>query len=433
MPSMQIKKSQEAFDVIIIGAGACGLMAARELSKKKKKVLIIEARERAGGRIWTLPSKEFGEPVDAGAEFIHGHAKATKSLLKEAKLSFEPVRGDRWILIDDELRNDIRSPPPPPSFNTRLKGLKKDMPIASFLAKYFSGAENEQFRIATLRMVQSYEAAEPSKMSIFALREDWLSSSAWRQARVKGGYGPMIDFLLKQCKNQGVQTLLGTRAISLDASGEGVSIACSDGKTYFASCAIVTLPLPLIKSINYNPPIPSHLTAASNIGYGTASKVLLKFKKKWWAAARGKDLSKMSFVISTEPVGVWWTQYPSQSLVLTGWLGGPFASKQDSLSEQELISLGIKSLAAIFQVDEAMLRKNLTASKAVQWSRDPFSKGAYSYSSVGAKTARLELAKPFKNKVFFAGEAIGKDPSLVEGALSSGLETAKKILSKPSK
>ena len=88
--------NQDSDQIIVIGAGAAGLMAARELGRAGKKVTILEARDRCGGRIHPLPAREFGYPADGGAEFIHGEAPVTRASLREAGLSLIPVRGTRW-------------------------------------------------------------------------------------------------------------------------------------------------------------------------------------------------------------------------------------------------------------------------------------------------------------------------------------------------
>ena len=124
-------------EIIIIGAGATGLMAARELAKAGKKVIILEARERIGGRIWPLKEEEFGFQVQAGAEFVHGPAPVTKDIIKDAGLTYVPIEeGERWnnytgeLTKEDELfdKKVLRE---------KLKELKENIPIAIFFDKYF--------------------------------------------------------------------------------------------------------------------------------------------------------------------------------------------------------------------------------------------------------------------------------------------------------
>src|SRR5205814_6127959 len=92
--------------IIVIGAGAAGLMAARELARAGKRVTILEARDRCGGRIHPLPASAFGYPADGGAEFVHGEAPVTRGLLSEAGLSMRTIEGTQWSFDGTKLSRE---------------------------------------------------------------------------------------------------------------------------------------------------------------------------------------------------------------------------------------------------------------------------------------------------------------------------------------
>src|ERR1700761_5873710 len=96
----------QAENIVIIGAGAAGLMTARELGRTGKKVTILEARDRCGGRIHPLSQSEFGYRADGGAEFVHGEAPVTRALLREAGLSLQSIQGARWTVDQDGFSQD---------------------------------------------------------------------------------------------------------------------------------------------------------------------------------------------------------------------------------------------------------------------------------------------------------------------------------------
>src|SRR5437879_3480440 len=111
-------------DFLVVGAGAAGLMTARQLSRAGNRVTILEARDRCGGRIYPLPAEEFGYPAEGGAEFVHGAAPMTRAVMREARLSLSPHRGTRWSTRTGALLPDESSLPHADRFYQALREVK---------------------------------------------------------------------------------------------------------------------------------------------------------------------------------------------------------------------------------------------------------------------------------------------------------------------
>src|SRR5215472_3821860 len=118
---------------VIVGAGAAGLIAARELARGGKRVTILEARDRCGGRIYPLPEAEFGYAAEGGPEFVHGAATVTRALMREARLTLSPRGGSRWSTRTGKLSLNNGSMPHADQFYQALSAVKADLPIAEFL------------------------------------------------------------------------------------------------------------------------------------------------------------------------------------------------------------------------------------------------------------------------------------------------------------
>lgn len=419
-------------DVIVIGAGAAGLMAARTLAKAGKNVIILEARDRIGGRIWPLEDKEFGYQAQAGAEFVHGSALVTKALLKEAGLTYVASDGELWNSRAGELTQEEGFLPDQEILHKHIRGLKEDMPIEDYLNMHFRGEKYATLRNGIIKMVEGYDAAHPNKISTFSLREEWLGDAVWEQGRIREGYGALLKFFDLENDKSGVKTYLNSQVKSVENTGDGIRVLCANGKSYESTKVVVTLSIPTICSITFTPALSKKIEAAAKIGFGHVIKILMKFKDRWWVDASGKDLSKMSFLVTNEIATTWWTQYPETDPVLTGWIAGPQAEKLKSATSEEIIEIAFTSLVNIFKIDKDVLKGGLVKSKVVNWPADPYTCGAYSYTAVDSKEAYEELATPVDDKIYFAGEALynGKETATVEGALASGLEVANKILSK---
>jgi monoamine oxidase len=422
--------SPNAGPVIVIGAGAAGLMAARELGRGGRAVTILEARDRCGGRILPLSSAVFGYPAEGGAEFVHGEAPVTRALLAEARIPLSPLQGTRWIAREGKFSPRDDALPDADRFYQCLAELETDLPIAGFLAQHFSGPRYDELRRAITRMVEGYDAADPARASTLALREEWMGRGLGTQGRITGGYGALIEFLAATCRGLGASIHFDAVATAIEVTDGQAIVRCANGAAYAGAAVILTVPMPLLADIALPRAARDKVAACRDIGFGNVVKILLRFASPWWIHQAGGPRADMSFLLSSAPIPTWWTQHPADHAVLTGWFGGPRAATVAHLDEDEIIGTGLASLAEIFKLSRDQLAGQLMAARAINWGNDRFARGAYSYATPETRAAQSVLASPDGGSILISGEALyrGPDMGTVEAALASGLETARTIL-----
>lgn len=429
-------------DILIIGAGATGLMAAHELSKAGKMVIVLEARNRTGGRIHTITDASLSKPVELGAEFVHGDLPVTLQLLKEARIEVIPASGEMWHYKNDKYSKGYQQMDYWHLLMKELTELEHDISIGDFLQQQFGGDKYTRLRESISKYVAGYDTADPFKASAFALRKEWQGEDEDAQYRIVDGYSKMINYLERESKANGTQLFLDSVVKNIYWEHNQVEAITIDNKSYKAEKLIIALPLGVLQAnsaeegaITISPSIPLYQEAIQQMGFGSIVKILLEFKNGFWEDAEttklaDNSLKRMSFLLSDEEIPTWWTQFPEHSTILTGWLGGPPAEKKKGLSDEELLEQSLQSLSNIFKRHIEELKGNLIKWNVVNWTTDPFTRGSYAYDTVEAKDARRVLNIPINNTIYFAGEYLYDGPAMgtVEAALTSGLETAKKLI-----
>jgi monoamine oxidase len=424
-------------DVVIIGAGAAGLVAARELAKAGRNVAVLEARDRTGGRIHTLHGGGFTAPTEAGAEFVHGELPVTLGLLREAALPFTEMAGQSWHVRGDHAGPDDELPEDWPLLLAKLGELREDVSIATFLETALGEPRHARLRESVRKFAEGYDAADTRKASALALREEWSSEEDSPQYRLPGGYAGLTDFLAGDAAARGAQLHLSAPVREIAWAPGRAEVVTEGGARFAARQVLVTVPLGVWQAgaLRFVPDLPAKFEASRRMGFGGVIKLVLEFREAFWepsgAARPGwRTFPGLGFLFSDAPVPTWWTRLPDRAPVLTGWLAGPAAASCAAVPADALLDIALNSLSALVLASPGALRALLVAHHVANWPADPYARGAYSYTTVDGEAARAALAAPVDGTLFFAGEAFYQGPAVgtVEAALATGVRVAGEML-----
>jgi monoamine oxidase len=419
----------EQFDIIIIGAGASGLCAARELTRVKMKILLLEARGRIGGRMYTNIPQGFTSPIERGAEFIHGEASLTFEILKEAHVEYVEIEGNTFQAHDDAIEKIDFFDRDWELILDKLEQLKEDMTFKDFLTRYFEDDQYNELREKITRFVEGYNAADITKVSSLALREEWSEEENPSQYRIKGGYAKLYNFLEREIRNNGGVINLSQEVLGITWRMGHVSVQTTSS-VFTAKKCLITVPVPVLGSgsIKFQPAISHVISAAGQIGFGGVVKITFEFKSSFWETETPRKFKDLQFLFSEQKVPTWWSQFPDHRPLLTGWIGGPAAHNLDE-SNEVLFNDALVSLSNALHYPVAKIREQLVSWHVDRWTTDKFSMGAYSFAMLGTTKAINTLRSPIESTLFFAGEALYTGPhrSTVEAALVSGRDIAQLI------
>ncbi len=409
-------------DVAIIGAGAAGLGAAHALENSGLSIIVLEARDRVGGRghsIMAAPDVTF----DVGCGWLHSADRNSFVQIAE-QLNFEVdktrppwreqafddafpprERADFIGALDDfydraeEAARKLAKSGGDGAANACLEPGNRWNPMIDAISTYVNGAELD--RVSLLDM-DAYEDTEIN----------------WR---VRRGYGALMAAYGASCP-----LALNTQVTLIDHSGKRVRIETSRG-ALSAGQVIVTVPTSLIadEAIRFHPALPAKLDAARGLPLGLADKVMLALDQPQDSRdALPKDGNLRGATMRTA-MGAYHLR-PFGQPCIEGFFGGRFARELENAGDGALAAQAIDEVVALLGSD---FRRRLKPLAESRWAHDAFARGSYSHALPGHAGMRAVLATPVDGRLFFAGEATSPNFfSTAHGARDSGERAAVEVL-----
>src|SRR5579885_1199150 len=343
-------------DVVVIGAGASGLAAARALDERGYDVVVLEARERIGGRVFTHRDRNTPVPVELGAEFIHGSAAETEKILHEARLASYDISGRRWQIAGEHAR-------PMDDFWERIDRVMRrldpkrapDRSLEEFLAKKPGGRRLANDRRLVRQFVEGFHAADLAKISERALADGGSPRGDVRErrsGRALDGYDRVCEWLASPLGDRIRTSAIVTR-VRWAPGNVSVEITHPDGRTrpaIDARAAVVAVPVIVLQTsagedgaIEFDPDLRAKRSALEQIAMGTVVRITLRLAERFWTSdwfakqIGTEEFDTASFVhTSDEQFPIWWTSYPVTAPVMVGWHGGPGARELAKLASEEI-------------------------------------------------------------------------------------------------
>lgn len=413
---------------VVVGAGAAGLGAARSLTRAGLRVTLVDARGRIGGRVHTDYSFA-PAPVELGAELIHGEQTVTVALAREAGQAITPVdryNGLRWASAGAAL--PLHELPPALAATIRaLRAAYAALPAAALDADRSladelraRGFDAAALAIADVLLAQTCCASIESLSAADLARELRLDRAGPREFRPLAGYAPLLRWMA------GATPLLLSASVSQIRREQGGVTVVAGRRPLHADACVVAVPVSVLAAgdIVFDPPLgAARRDAIAAFRTEAATKLFFRFDRPRWDR-------ELVYMAHAGLFSRWWTpaHHAPELPLLCCYVTAERAHAVDALDERALRQAALSELATLLGAPgidagcEALLRAS--------WASDPLARGGYAHLPPGAADARLALAAPEGDTLFFAGEATAHDsnPQTVHGAIESGMRAAAELL-----
>jgi monoamine oxidase len=411
--------------VIVIGSGIAGLAAARELQAGGFEVVILEARDKAGGRIRT--DRSLGLAFDEGASWIHRPNGNPITPLAAAAAAITYRTDDEQVTVYDitgSAYTDSALDTAETQFEEALEAVRNggsaDVSFDSRFRQLFPDrADNRLWKYMLSAYLEFSTGGDISRLSSLQFDDD--EEFRGEDVLITNGYDHITDYLA-----QSLDVRLSTPVETIEYSGVKVTVS-SQGSVHEADYVVVTVPLGVLKAghIDFSPALPaSKLAAIGRCGMGNVNKFLLLWDNAFW------DNSLQYIGITPETKGKFnyflnLRKFSPHNALMTFALGD-YASATEQMSDEEVTESILQHLRLLYGNNLpqplAMLR--------TRWGQEPFSLGAYSFVAKGSESSDFDrLSASVDDRLFFAGEHTSRlYRGTVHGAYLSGLREAEKII-----
>lgn len=428
------------YDVIIIGGGVSGLTAASKLQQKNYNVLVLEARNRIGGRVWSV--SPWGAALDMGASWVHGiKNNPLTNIIKKCSVQTIPTTysSDNYrlklsdmVLYDHNGKRvsqaEIESTISLVLNFVKLINAYPHNTHTSFdkVLKQYAKKEHitgRQLQIFKYQIISSYVYEFATDLDKLSLDMHNPSHVSGKQVIFPQGYIQLVAYLARN-----IPIVLNQPVKKIDYSTNKV-VVYTENHQYLAKTVIITVPTSVLNAnkISFVPELPAEKKLAlSQAKMGTYDKAFLYFDKVFW----DKEPEWIGFIQSdpiNHPVLDIMNYYKfTQMPILLVFSAGKQAEQFEKMTDQQIINNIMTELRIMYGNDIP----NPSSYFITRWHNDPYSLGSYSYLSPDTPADYYEkIAKPVNNRLFFAGEATSEtDHATVHGAYLSGKRAAKEVM-----